>query len=229
MRGYLGVIVGIGMLGLSAQGLALPASQRLTPDLYVDTQFALTNHLSKLVASHDQGTFLSYGAGTFAGSESNLEFFMSRQSESSRFALNQSSIETTWQDTAIRYHFGYFYAAGIFTQVASRVNSQGTELIDAAGSGMGAGLGMRMAVGRGGSFHLDLAGVSVSSMKNALDGEVSMPQRIDADLGGSLDLTSRMLDLVFGYRLRLTSIKTDAVYADSSYQTYVGLRFSFFF
>lgn len=223
----LGLAIGWGMLGLSAQAFAI--SERLTPDLYVDTQFAMTSHQSKLVASNDRGTFLSYGAGTYAGRESSLEFFMLRQSETSRFTLNQSSIQTTWQDTSIRYHFGYFYLAGIFTQVESKVTNQGTELIDAAGSGMGAGCGMRIEVGRGGSLHLDLAGVSVSSMKNAIEGEVSIPQRVDADIGGSLDLTSKLLDLTFGYRLRLNSFKTDAVYADSSYQTYVGLRFSFYF
>lgn len=228
MRGIVCAALASGLGSLSMQALAAPASDRLAPDLYVDLQLALTSNMSKLVSNNDRGTVLSYGAGTFAGSDNNLEFLMLRQNEATSYALNQSDIKAAWQDTSIRYHIGYFYLAGIFSQLESQVTSQGTPIIDAAGSGMGGGLGMQMGIGRGGSLHLDLGFVSISSMKNALDGEVSVPQRLDMDLGGSIDLTQKLLDLTFGYRVRMTTYKTDSSYSDSSYQTYVGLRCSFY-
>ena len=66
-------------------------------------------------------------------------------------------------------------------------------------------------------------------MKNSLEQDVSISQRLDADLGASIKLTGRLLDLVFGYRVRNLSIKSDRTYVDSIYQTYSGLRLSLYF
>ncbi len=214
---------------IACDPLALAANDSLKPDLYFDTQFAMSTSKSKLVNSNDTGTALRYGAGMFAGNNKNLELLLMRESDTTTFALNDSSMQMAWQDTTFRYHLGFFYLAGIFTQVESKIKSQGVELVDAAGSGMGGGLGAIFAVGRGGSFHVDLSGVTVSSMKDALPQEIAIPSRIYVDVGGSLDLSAKLFDLTFGYRMRLLSIKTDTTYADTAYQTYVGVRCSWDF
>jgi hypothetical protein len=66
-------------------------------------------------------------------------------------------------------------------------------------------------------------------MKNAIDQEIAIKQRMDIDIGGSIDLTSKLLDFTFGYKIRNITVDSDASYAEILSTTYAGLRMSFHF
>jgi hypothetical protein len=198
-------------------------------DFLFDVQYAFTTSKSKLVASNDTGTALRYGLGGYAGNNSNLAFLLHFDRDATNFQLNSSKVDMNWQDTRVRYHLGYFYLGALFTRLEMKANSAGTDIIDAAGSGMGLNTGLVFGVGKGGSVYLDLMSATLPSMKNAIDQSIAIKQRLDIDIGASIDLTSKLLDLTFGYKIRNVTVETDASYAESLYTTYAGLRMSLYF
>lgn len=210
--------------GLAPLRALANADEKLLPDFFFDTQFGLTTSKSKLVLSNDTGTALRYGFGTNAGSDSKLALMLHFDHDATTFALNDSKIDMTWQDTRVRYHMGFFYLGALFTRLEMKVDQAGAPFIDAAGSGMGANTGLLFGFGKGGSFYLDIQTASLTNMKNSLAQTVSVSQRLDLDLGASFDLTAKLLDLCFGYRTRQLTVVTDTAYKEALTSTYVGLR-----
>jgi hypothetical protein len=198
-------------------------------DFLFDAQYAFTTSKSKLVGSNDTGTALRYGLGGYAGSNSNLAFLLHFDRDTTNFQLNSSKVDMNWQDTRVRYHMGFFYLGALFTRLEMTADREGTDVVDAAGSGLGINTGALLGIGRGGSVYLDVMTATLPTMKNAIDQEISIKQRLDIDIGGSIKLSSKLLDMTFGYKIRNVSVQTDAAYAESLYTTYAGLRMSFQF
>ncbi|RYZ58071.1 MAG: hypothetical protein EOP07_08090 [Proteobacteria bacterium] len=218
-----------GLLAIFAMGAADAAFAQeasLYPSFSFDLNYGLTTMKSKLVESNDTGSALGYSLGGFAGSGKNIEFNLGFEKDVATFALNDSKISYDWQDTKIRYHYGYFYAGIVFSRLNLMATSAGTEIIDAAGSGYGGSLGFYAPVGRGGSLRIDVTQVNIAAMKNSIATEVSVPSRLDIDIGAAIDIWGKWLDFTFGYRMRTLSLETDAAYAESESSTYLGLRMS---
>jgi hypothetical protein len=198
-------------------------------DFFFDAQYAFTTSKSKLVGSNDTGTALRYGLGGYAGTNSNLSFLLHFDQDTTNFLLNSSKVQMNWQDTRVRYHLGFFYLGALFTRLEMTADREGAELVDAAGSGMGLNTGVLFGVGRGGSVYLDVMTATLPNMKNAIEQEIAIKQRLDIDLGGSIKLTSKLLDMTFGYKIRNVSVQTDSTYQEALFTTYAGLRMSFRF
>lgn len=213
------------VISLSAPS-AFAQEASLYPSFSFDLNYGLTTMKSKLVESNDTGSALGYSLGGFAGSGKNIEFNLGFEKDTAAFGLNDSKIAYDWQDTKIRYHYGYFYAGVVFSRLNLMVASAGTETIDAAGSGYGGSLGFYTAVGRGGSLRIDVTSVNIAAMKNSLATEVSVPSRLDIDIGAAIDIWGKWLDFTFGYRMRTLTVKTDSSFAESESSTYLGLRIS---
>ena len=109
------------------------------------------------------------------------------------------------------------------------MNIAGTDTLDVSASGMGGNVGFLVPVGGGGSLYMDFTSVTPSKTVNELTQVTSMGARTDIDLGASIDLTAKLVDLVFGYRQQQYSVTTDASYAELMLSTYIGLKFSLFF
>lgn len=199
------------------------------PTFFLDTTFGFTTFKSKLVDSNDTGTGLTYSLGGNAGVNRNYGFILRTDSSATTFALNESKVTQVWQDTIIRYRLGYFYLGVLFDTLDFKVNSQGTELLDVAGSGMGGNAGFFVPIGRIGSFYLDATSVTLSTFRNVLATEVKGGSRMDIDLGANFDVTKQLLDFVVGYRQRTMSFTTDQAYAEAYYITYLGFRFAVYF
>ncbi|HYX38741.1 MAG TPA: hypothetical protein VE954_37020 [Oligoflexus sp.] len=217
------------LLGKTGACYALGSGRGPQSDFFVDVQYAFTTSKSKLVGSNDTGTALRYGLGGFAGSNSNLSFLLHFDQDVTNFQLNSSKIDMNWQDTRVRYHLSYFYLGALFTRLEMTADKEGTEIVDAAGSGMGINAGALIGVGRGGSVYIDVMTATLPNMKNAIDQEISIKQRMDIDLGGSIDLTAKLLDMTFGYKIRNVTVQTDSTYQEALYTTYAGIRMSFQF
>ena len=87
------------------------------PSFYLDTQFGLMTYNSKLVNSNDTGTALRYGVGSSAGSEGQLRFLLMMDTQTTSFALNDSIVAMSWQDTSIRYQWGFVYLGAVFSRL----------------------------------------------------------------------------------------------------------------
>lgn len=212
-----------GVLG-AGTGYSDDRQPSVYPGFSLDLNYGFTTTKSKLVASNDSGTTLGYGIGGYAGSSKNIEFNLGFETDTTPFLLNGSKVVYDWQDTKIRYHLGSFYAGVVFSRLNWAVNNAGVDTVDAAGSGYGGSAGFLTSVGRGGILRIDVTTVSIAAMKNALATEVSVPSRLDIDIGAAVDLWSKWLDFTFGYRMRTLSLKTDQAYSDTETSTYLGLR-----
>lgn len=204
--------------------------KNITPTVSLQLNYSLsTTYKSKLVASNDVGTGFSYTLGGYAGKEGNFGFFVKVDNSATTFELNSSSNSVTWQDSIFRYRWGYLYLGPVFTTLTYAVNIAGTDTLDVSASGMGGNVGFLVPVGGGGSLYMDFTSVTPSKTVNELTQVTSMGARTDIDLGASIDLTAKLVDLVFGYRQQQYSVTTDASYAELMLSTYIGLKFSLFF
>ncbi|MFW7380827.1 MAG: hypothetical protein ACOH5I_18575 [Oligoflexus sp.] len=202
---------------------------REPPTFYLDLQYGLSTTKSKLVGSNDTGSSLRYGLGSYAGRDGQFGFRLFGSVEQTRFELNDSLIQSQWQDTMLSYFFGYFYLSVMLSRVEIKVKEQGLDILDAAGSGYGFGGGMHFTVGKSNLIYFDVFQVSVAELKNTLEQKASIPQRMELDLGARIAIWERWLDLNFGFRMQQLGYKTIANFRDASHATYLGWRFSLYF
>lgn len=209
--------------------LSVRASTKdLFPDFYFQTQYAFTTAKSKLVVSNDLGSTLSYGLGSFAGSDANLGFKIWFSTDTLSFGLNSSSLAISWQDNVVVYRLGPFFIGPVFSQAELKANKEGSDIIDAVGSGIGAETGVKFAIGKSSALHLLVTSVNINAMKDTSNKSVSIGQRLDIDIGARVDITRELLDFVFGYKTRTMSLSYDSVsYSEAMYFTYVGFDLSF--
>jgi len=215
---------GLLLLAFASSEAAYSEDASIYPSFSFDLNYGLTTSKSKAVASNDTGSSLGYSLGGFAGSSKDIEFNLGFETDTTSYLLNSSKIVYDWQDTKLRYHLGSFYAGVVFSRLNWTVNNAGIDIVDAAGSGYGASAGYLTSVGKGGILRIDVTTVNIAAMKNAIATEVSVPSRLDIDIGAAVDIWGKWLDFTFGYRMRTLSVKTDSTYADSETSTYIGLR-----
>ena len=110
------------------------------------------------MASNDTSTGLVYELGGYAGKEGTIGFALRTSTTATTFALNESSNAISWQDTILKYRFSYFYFGPLFTTLSYKVNNQGTDLIQASGSGIGGNLGALIPISKG-ALTLDIVSV----------------------------------------------------------------------
>lgn len=198
----------------------------LFPDFYFDTTYGFTTSKSKLVASNDLGSTFSYGLGSYAGKEAVLGFHLGFSTDTIAYELNTSSITLGWQETAIHYRMGPFYIGPIFGQVDVKSSKEGSDIIDAKGSGIGGTTGLIMSVGRKSAIYLKVSSLSISAMKDTSDQTVSVNSRFDIDIGTSIKISRDLFSLIFGYKQRTMAISYGSSYNEAMYTTYFGFRTS---
>jgi hypothetical protein len=215
------------ILCLTTSSPLLASDKDLFPDFYIQTQYAFTTAKSKLVVSNDLGSTLGYGLGSFAGNNANLGFKIWFSTDTISFGLNSSALTIGWQDNVVLYRMGPFFIGPIFSKAEITANKEGTDIIDAVGSGIGAETGVKFAVGKSSALHFIVSAVNINAMKDTSNKSVSIGQRLDIDLGARVDVTRDLVDFVFGYKTRSMSISYDsASYSEAMYFTYAGFDFS---
>lgn len=220
------VLFGRDLLVTEAFADASDRPPELFPNFYFYTSYAFTTTKSELVASNDTGTDLRYGVGGFAGASRSLEFTIGFQSDATAYELNESSTKYDWQDTRVRYHLSYFYAGLVFSRVAVQIKNAGVDQVDAQGSGYGGNLGTFIPVGKSNAVYLDIQSVSIAETKDELASKLTIPSRLDIDLGGNVSIFGRWMDLNFGYRMRTLSHELGSATSDQITETYFGFKIS---
>lgn len=197
------------------------------PTFSLEATYGLSStYKSKMVVNNDTGSSISYSLGGSAGDERQFSFFIKTYSNSTDFELNDSSIKTMWRDSIIRYRFYFLYFGAAFSQVEIEANREGTDILDAAGSGICGNVGMQFSMGRAGHFYLDFLSGSMSKVRNALDDEVKIESRSEIDVGMGFDVTKKLIDFIVGYRQNSLTIKITDSYKETLMTTYLGFRFA---
>ncbi len=92
----------------------LYANERSTfPVAYFDIEYGLfTTYKSSLIDFNDTGVTTAYSFGSFAGDDRIFGFSVRNETLSITFSPSSataSTIDTTWQDTGIKYRLGFMF------------------------------------------------------------------------------------------------------------------------
>lgn len=199
------------------------------PTFFFDVTGGSSTYKSELVGNNDTTTSFGYSIGGTAGANSNLGFFIRSDTIDAPFELNSSQITTTWQDSGLKYRMGFFYLGLVLSSVETTINDEGTNLIDAGGTGTGGTTGLQFSIGKTAVMYLDITSVTIAKTRNELDQTTAIGARQDVDIGAYIDLSKKSFDYMLGYKQRTVTVTTDASYTDTITTTYVGFRWASYF
>jgi hypothetical protein len=223
-------------LAASAVAASARAADSGTPSLFFNASGGYSVYKSDLVASNDTSTTVGYGFGVWAGSDHELGMALEREQTTVAFKLNHASIAVGWQDAALRYRLGPFYAGLLFTssswlaKAPAAAGAAATDLVDVTTSGYGGEFGFAIPAGKKGAVHVATSyAQAVPARQNAAD--VSSPAhtttvgpRTDFDLGGALNLV-KSIDLTCGFKYRTYKVTVDSTaHPELLNTTYVGIE-----
>lgn len=201
------------------------------PTLYVSADGGMSTYKSKLVASNDTSTATRYSMGLYAGLDKVIGFAIRTDSQSTNFELNDSTVTMSWQETFLKYRIGNLSTGAIISLATMTAESTAnSQSFDLTGSGYGAFIHYFYPFGRLGKLNLEVDSVTISSIQESNQVDVTLGQRLDIDFGASFSLTKKdLLELVVGYRTRSFSVTTNSSYAEQIATTYLGLSTVFLF
>jgi len=193
--------------------------------IYLNADYALTTHKSKLVESNDTGTSLRYSLGFNVGDQKELGVVLQAESSAIKFLLNDTSTSLLFRDTRITYRLGYFYFGAVSGYAeAGAVAADGTDMFSGRGTGFGYIAGAYLPVGGRSLLQIDVASVSTSSFLNKDEAvTVALGSRLDIDISGHIPISKKIMTLDIGYRQRTLPIVYNSVsYAETMQKTYIG-------
>ncbi len=212
--------------------LMIPALPALAQDvesglktIYLNSDYALTTHKSKLVESNDTGSSLRYSLGFNVGDQKELGVVLQTESSAIKFLLNETSTSLLFRDTRITYRLGYFYFGAVSGYAeAEAVAADGTDMFSGRGTGYGYIAGAYLPVGGRSLLQIDIASVSTSSFLNKDETvTVSLGSRLDIDISGHIPISKKYMTLDLGYRQRsLPIVYNSTSYTESMQKTYIG-------
>jgi len=199
------------------------------PTLAFNVDYGPSTYKSEMLESNDTSYSMRWDIGIFAGETKNVIFKLQNESNTTAFALNESTAITIWQDTHIGYRWPYMYVGAIISSLTMTTTKEGADQYDLTGSGYGGSLGLMTTFGRGGRINLNINSVSISEVNEVNQTEIAFGSRTDIEIGASYDLSRDMFDLLFGYRTRTVPITVDDSFSEAVSSTYFGLASSLFF
>lgn len=214
------------LVTLYEPAFALVRGGRVAP-MVVDLEYGRSTELSKAFESNDLGSSTRYSINAFAGKKGNLQFRLVNTTDTVSFSLNESSVTANWQDTVLQYSWGWLYLNAMFSRLEIKASKASSEILDAAASGFGYGLGFQYAFGNSSMIYLDVLQVTPSETKNTLDSDITIGARMEVDLATRIRLYKDWLDFTMGYRMRTTSYTGDLSGSDQAWVTHFGLRAAF--
>ncbi len=219
-------------IGMASMGSRSASGQdmKYIPTLHFSADGGTSTYKSELVESNDTATSIRYGMGLYAGADKLLGFGLRMDSQTTPFALNESQIVSSWQETFLTYRWGYMHAGAIISLVNMSATQGETDLFDLTGNGYGATFGAFYPFSKDGSVRTEINFVQINTIKETNQVDVSIGQRLDVDVGANFHLVKkRWLDLLVGYRMRTLSITLTETFAEQITSTYLGLSTVFIF
>lgn len=217
------------LLSSTAHAVEAEIEQQLRT-AYLDADFGASTYKSKLQLQNDTGNTMRVTVGANVGAKKDVTIRLIRESTPINFEYSTGSITSLWNQTAITYRLGFFYFGPVISQVAMEATKDGAPLFTLTGSGYGGAAGFLCPLSKGTLLHLDVVEAGISQIQEKEQKPVTFGPRINVDLGGSVDITKRALDFIFGYRYMKHSITyNETANAELMTTTYLGLSTGFDF
>ena len=225
------------LCGLSASAWAQTRSQvygseldRQTMTAFLRADMGWNTYDSKTVESKETRSSTTFMAGAFAGERRNVGMVFSSNENNVPYSLNDSRVNAAFRDVKLKARFGWVYPTIAASLTEMRVERSGATLANLYSSGVGAGAGVELPLhdrivvyGEGMMFR-------PSVVKDRTDNNVDLGQRNEFDVGASVDLTDKILDLMVGYRVRSYSLSLNGTEQDElTSGAYAGLRLGLYF
>ena len=219
----------LSLVALLFSSLIAMGERSTFPTAYMEVEYGLwTTYKSGLVDFNDTGATTALSLGTYAGGDNSLGFSLRQETSAITFSPSSataSNITSTWQDVGIKYRLGFFYLGILFGSLDIKAVVQGTDTVDAIGSGTGAQAGFITELGRGGFFQFDYSTVTIATIKDVSNPNVAVGARADMDIKTGYKLL-KWLQLTAGHRTRSYTITTSQAYTETVDATYFGLKFN---
>jgi hypothetical protein len=192
---------------------------------YFFTNYGLTTYKSKLVASNDTGTALTYGIGAHAGSEKELGFEYRVESQTTALPLTTSSITSVWTSTVIKYRLWMFELGAVIGSAKVTAKRESEEILDVVGSGYGGYGGFLVPIGKNNLLYLNAMSVATTKPLDTKARVITLGSRTDIDFGARIGVMKHGLDFTIGYRRRSNSItEAGTAFAELQTATYFGIQ-----
>lgn len=210
--------------------------QRELPSLYLSTGIGLATYKSEAVESNDTNFTIGYSLGIRGGTENELSMSVSSESSSTNFkyagSQAKSKIATTFQDTALSYHWGYIYFGLVFSHSEMTATNQDASYLDNIALATGFNGGTIIPVGKGSHIFIDFTQTSASATKDIVQGStnaVKLGSRSDIFIGGIIKLTRSLLSTRIGYKQRTFAVSVSGkTFQEQQTMTWIGLDFNVF-
>lgn len=196
-----------------------------TNTVYLIADYGLGTYKSLLVNSNDTMGVVTYGFGANAGADRNLGFEYRVETQTTSFIVNQSSIATIWTSTIFKYRLWAFELGPVIGNAQVKANREGTEIMDAVGSGYGGYFGILMPLGRNSMLYLNAMSVATADPIDRKERTIGIGSRLDVELGGKIGITRKALDFTLGYRRRANTLSEGGTgYNELQTATFVGFN-----
>ncbi|MEZ4742627.1 MAG: hypothetical protein R3B45_09300 [Bdellovibrionota bacterium] len=231
------IICGLSLMATTENGIAQTRSQvygssltQQTMTAYMQGDLTLNTYESEAAESKETATSSTWKLGIYAGESRNLGISFTSSENYVPFELNQSYLKANWKDTAMQWRLGWLYPTISVGLGEISINNANNERFDLFGANLGAGVGVFIPIFDKAVFH---ATGMVFNTPKALDKsgqDISLGQRIEQEVGASIDLTKNTIDFIVGYRTRSYDLTWNEVkYKEKNQGAYTGLRFGLYF
>jgi hypothetical protein len=201
-----------------------------TMTAYVQGDVGMMTMESDAVNSKQTLNATSWEFGGYAGESRKLGFAFQSTENDINFALNESTMQTAWRDAMVQARIGWIYPRVTAGLGKIEMQQNGEQIVDLYGPSVGAGVGLYVPLWDRIVVSGDYTAHRSQSTQNATDHEVALGQRKDGKIAVSVDVTDRMLDLMFGYRHRSYNLTIDGVENEEILQgAFIGARCGFYF
>lgn len=198
--------------------------------VYMAGEIGMNTFESEAAGSKESQESTRYTLGGWAGEERVVGASITSTEDVVPFALNDSEVHTKFRDIRIMPRFWIFTPSigASFSEVD--VESDGEKTVSLYGSGINAGIGAHLSLHRAIVVSADVMTVQTNDSFDKLDQGTELGDRNEANIGASVDLTERMVDLLVGYRVREYTIKNgEEESKEKSQGAYAGLRLGLYF
>jgi hypothetical protein len=202
----------------------------VTDSAYMFADYGLATYKSLLVKSNDTMGVVTYGIGANAGQNKDLGIEYRVESESVTFALNTSSIVSSWTSTIIKYRMWAFELGPVIGRGTVKATREGTEIMDVVSSGYGGYFGTLIPIGKRSLIYFNGMSVANSTVMDRKERTVALGSRLDLEIGTRIALTRKSLSYVMGYRRRSNSItEGGTAFNELQTSTFLGFQSGFDF
>ncbi|MGE0174872.1 MAG: hypothetical protein AB7T49_18920 [Oligoflexales bacterium] len=203
---------------------------RQTMTAYFQGDVGMMTVESDAVNSKQTLNTTSWEFGGYAGEARKLGFAFQATDNDVDFALNKSHMETSWRDAMVQGRIGWVYPRITAGLTRIQIDQDGEEVVNLYGPSVGAGCGVYVPLWDRIVVSADYNVHQTQNAQNSTDHDVSMGKRKDGQVAVSVDVTDRMIDLMFGFRHRSYDLTVDGQNNNETTQgAFIGTRIGFYF